>query len=162
MNPLTEREIRASFVNCSKGEAARLHVPRDLAERPWGDLDYLGWRDPQSRTRGHLVTRYDDRLVGAVLRAPEAGVGARRSMCSLCMTVQSGGVALWVAPRAGKAGKQGHSVGTYVCANLSCSLTVRGKLSTDSPGMFETLSTEQRVARLDTNLRAFVGRVLRD
>ncbi|TGN78537.1 FBP domain-containing protein, partial [Streptomyces griseoluteus] len=46
MRPLTEQDIRASFVNCSKGDAKRLAVPRDLAERPWDDLDFLGWRDP--------------------------------------------------------------------------------------------------------------------
>lgn len=28
VEPLTEHEIRAAFVNCSKGEAKRLHVPR--------------------------------------------------------------------------------------------------------------------------------------
>lgn len=162
MLPLAERQIRASFVNCSKGEASRLAVPRDLAARPWDDLDYLGWRDPQSRTRGYLVAAYDGGLVGAVLRAPDAGVGARRSMCSLCMTVQSGGVALMVAPRAGKAGKQGHSVGTYICSNLSCSLYVRGKLSTDTPGMHETLSVEQRIDRLVGNLETFLRRILKD
>ncbi|NED82069.1 FBP domain-containing protein, partial [Streptomyces sp. SID11233] len=28
MKPLTDPEIRAAFVNCSKGEAKRLHIPR--------------------------------------------------------------------------------------------------------------------------------------
>lgn len=160
MSPLTDRQIRASFVNCSKGEASRLSTPRDLADRPWDDLDYLGWRDPQSRTRGYLVAEYDGRLVGAVLRAPDAGIGARRSMCSLCLTVQSGGVALLVAPRAGKAGKQGHSVGTYICSNLACSLHVRGKLATEGAGMHETLSVEERVDRLVGNVHTFLRRIL--
>lgn len=160
VTPLTERQIRASFVNCSKGEATRLSVPRDLTDRPWEDLDYLGWRDPQARSRGYLVTPYDDVLVGAVLSGSDAGPAARRNMCSLCLTVQSGGVALLVAPRAGKAGKQGHSVGTYICSNLACSLHVRGKLATEGPGMHETLSTEARVERLVGNVRAFVARIL--
>jgi FBP C-terminal treble-clef zinc-finger len=42
VGPLTEQQIRAAFVNCSKGEAKRLHVPRDLAGQPWADLDFLG------------------------------------------------------------------------------------------------------------------------
>ncbi|GDY71934.1 hypothetical protein SAV31267_014190 [Streptomyces avermitilis] len=46
MRALTEQDIRDSFVNCSKGEAKRLAIPRDLDERPWDDLDFLGWRDP--------------------------------------------------------------------------------------------------------------------
>ncbi|NSC25276.1 hypothetical protein FM076_30640 [Streptomyces albus subsp. chlorinus] len=54
MEPLTDPEIRACFVNCSKGEARRMYVPRDLEERPWGDLDFFGWRDPGAPDRGHL------------------------------------------------------------------------------------------------------------
>ena len=55
VEPLTEQEIRAAFVNCSKGEAKRLHVPRELAGQPWTDLDFLGWRDPQAPDRAYLV-----------------------------------------------------------------------------------------------------------
>ena len=161
MKPLTESEIRASFVNCSRGEAKRLHVPRDLAGLPWGDLDYLGWVDPRSPARRHLVAEVDGTTYGLVLRANESGAGvARRNMCSLCITVQSGGVSLTVAPRAGKKGQQGNSVGTYICADLGCSLYVRGKRATGTPGMHETLSVEQRVARLVTNLEAFVRQVV--
>ena len=160
MNPLTEPQIRASFVNCSKGEAKRLHVPRDLATRAWEHLDYLGWTDPQSPARRYLVAEVDEATYGIVLRINEASVGmARRSMCSLCITVQSGGVSLMVAPRAGKAGQQGNSVGTYICSDLSCSLYVRGRLQTGTPGMHETLTVEQRAARLVTNLESFVAKV---
>jgi hypothetical protein len=45
MDPLGETQIRSSFVNCSKGEAKRISLPRELGELPWGDLDFLGWRD---------------------------------------------------------------------------------------------------------------------
>lgn len=31
MNPLTESEIRAAFVNCTKGEAKRRQVERTMA-----------------------------------------------------------------------------------------------------------------------------------
>jgi hypothetical protein len=160
VRPLTEPQIRASFVNCTKGEAKRLNVPRDLADRPWDDLDYLGWSDPQAPTRRYLVAEVDGATYGVVLRINEASVGAaRRSMCSLCITVQSGGVSLMVAPRAGKAGQQGNSVGTYICSDLACSLYVRGKLRTGTPGMHETLTVEQRATRLVANLESFVARV---
>lgn len=162
VEPLTDAEIRASFVNCSKGEAKRLNLPRDLADASWPELDYLGWRDPQAPARGYLVTEHEGRLCGIVLRAPGVGVGRRASMCSLCMTVRSGGVALMVAPRAGKAGQHGHSVGTPMCADLTCSLYVRGRLTTSSPFLQETLTTEQRIARLVANVDTFVARVLRD
>jgi hypothetical protein len=162
VNPLTEPQIRAAFVNLTKGEARRLHVPRDLAQRAWSDLDYLGWRDPQSPARGYLVAPVGDRHVGVALRAPASSVGvARASMCSLCLTVRSGGVSLLVAPRAGKAGQQGHTVGTNICADLACSLYVRGKLQTGTPGMHETLTADQRIERLVVNLESFVARVMR-
>jgi hypothetical protein len=66
-----------------------------------------------------------------------------------------------VAPRAGKAGKQGHTVGTNICADLSCSLYLRGKLQTGTPGVHETLTVDQRVARLVGNLESFIARVTR-
>lgn len=161
MLPLVESEIRASFVNCSKGEAKRIHLPRDLAEQPWSDLDYLGWRDPQAPARGYLVAEHDGGLCGIVLRAPQVGTARRSSMCSLCLTVRSGGVSLMVAPRAGRAAQLGHTVGTYMCADLTCSLYVRGRLSS-SAAVHETLTVEQRVERLTVNLDAFVARVLRE
>lgn len=160
MTPLTEREIRASFVNRSKGEASRLHLPRGLDSTRWENLDYLGWRDPQAPARAYLVVEHEDALVGIFLRAP--GGSKQRGMCSVCATVRSGDVELMVAPRAGKAGKQGHSVGTYICADLACSLLVRDLVSSGAPRMYETISTEQRIARLSDNLAAFVRRVLRE
>jgi hypothetical protein len=162
VTPLSEPQIRAAFVNLTKGEAKRLNVPRGLDQRPWEDLDYLGWRDPQSSVRGYLIAPFGDRWVGVALRAPASSAGsARPSMCSLCLTVRSGGVSLMVAPRAGKAGQQGHSVGTNMCADLSCSLYLRGKLHTGPPGMPETLTLEQRIERLVGNVESFVARVMR-
>ncbi|WP_121253754.1 FBP domain-containing protein [Nocardioides ferulae] len=160
MRPLTQREIRASFVNCSKGEASRMHIPHDLDSRPWDELDYLGWRDPQAPARGYLVADLDGQVQGITLRAPQSTVGAtRRSMCSLCMTMRSGGVSLMVAPRAGRRGQQGNTVGTYICSDLQCSLSIRGKRPVDGASIPETLSTEERAARLLTHVEEFLARV---
>ena len=68
MQPLTEREIRSSFVNCSKGAAKRLPVPRNLDERPWDDLDFFGWTDPSMPGRAYFVVPQDDGAVGVLLR----------------------------------------------------------------------------------------------
>ncbi|EFL00766.1 MULTISPECIES: FBP domain-containing protein [Streptomyces] len=161
MKPLTDPEIRAAFVNCSKGEAKRLHIPRDLAERPWDDLDYFGWRDPQAPDRAYLATVVDGRALALTLRRPAtAAWQTRRGMCSICLTPHSGGVALMVAPRAGKAGKAGNSVGTYLCEDLACPLYVRGKKDVGSDRMHESLTVEEKVARMMANLDDFVGRVL--
>lgn len=161
MSPLTEHQIRASFVNCSKGEAKRLNVPRELAGQPWDDLDFLGWRDPQARARGYLVAERDGAPYGIVLRASDAtGNVPRKNLCTLCLTPHSaGGVALLVAPRAGKSGQNGNSVGTYICADLQCSFYVRGKRKTDMGRLPESLTPEQQVERLHTNLAAFLARV---
>ncbi|TDD64000.1 FBP domain-containing protein [Jiangella aurantiaca] len=165
MRPITESDIRRSFVNCSKGEAQRLAVPRDLDEQPWDDLDFLGWRDPGAPDRGYLVTHRDDGLIGITLRAaPKAARGfASRSMCSLCLTTHtSGGVSLMTARRAGEAGRQGNTVGQYLCGDLACSLYVRGrKKSIVSAEIDETITVEEKVARARQNLATFIGTVLK-
>ncbi|WP_405523073.1 FBP domain-containing protein [Streptomyces canus] len=161
MEPLTEQEIRAAFVNCTKGEAKRLSVPRDLAERPWEDLDYFGWRDPQAPDRAYLVAALDGRPTALALRGSAAGSWqTRRSMCSLCLTTHSGGVSLMVARRAGKAGQQGNSVGAYMCDDLACSLYVRGKKDAGAGArLHETLTLDEKIRRTVTNLAAFVAKV---
>ncbi|PZF82572.1 FBP domain-containing protein [Jiangella anatolica] len=166
MRPVTEDDVRRSFVNCSKGEAQRLSVPRDLDEQPWDDLDFLGWRDPGAPDRGYLVTARDDGgLLGVTLRAaPKAGRGfTARSMCSLCLTTHtSGGVSLMTARRAGEAGRQGNTVGQYLCADLACSLYVRGrKKSIVGAEIDETLTVEEKVARARRNLATFIDSVLK-
>lgn len=124
MRALDERAIRSSFINCSKGEAKRLTVPRDLDERPWDDLDFFGWRDPGAPDRSYLVADLDGRLTGVALRFQQARSGFfQRSMCGLCLTTHPrGGVSLMTARRAGAAGREGNSVGLYMCTDLACSL----------------------------------------
>jgi FBP C-terminal treble-clef zinc-finger len=161
MEPLTEQEIRAAFVNCTKGQAKRLSVPRDLAERPWDDLDFLGWRDPQAPDRAYLVTTLDAGPTAVALRSPSAAArGTRRSICPICLTSHTGGVSLMVAPRAGRAGQQGNSVGTYICSDLACSLYLRGRKDAGAGARLpESLTLEQKIQRTVANLTAFIAKV---
>ncbi|MEU1707477.1 FBP domain-containing protein [Streptomyces sp. NPDC005706] len=162
MRPLTEQDIRDSFVNCSKGEAKRLAVPRDLGERPWDDLDFLGWREPGAPDRSYLVAEREDGLVGVALRYPTARRGLlHRSLCSVCLTTHpGGGVSLMTARKAGPAGREGNSVGVYMCTDLACSLYVRGKKVPQSGGRFEeSLTLEEQIARATGNLYAFLDRI---
>jgi hypothetical protein len=125
-----------------------------------GSLDYLGWEDPKAPGRGYLVTERGGRVRAVALRTSECGLGRKRkTMCDLCMTV--GSVGLMVAPRAGKAGQRGNSVGTYVCAALDCSLFVRNIRSNGTVIMEERLTTEEKIERLVANLDTFMARVLR-
>lgn len=159
MRPLTERAIRASFVNCSKGEAKRLVVPTDLAGRSWPDLDFFGWRDPAARGRAYLVVESGDDLVGVALRVATQTGGARKSMCSFCLTTHVGDdMALMTARKAGRGGKQGNSVGVYLCADLACSLYLRGRKD-GGRRLDESLTLTEQVDRTMGNLAAFLTKV---
>jgi hypothetical protein len=160
MEQLTEAQIRGAFVNLSKGAAGRATLPPSLDEQPWDDLDYLGWQDPKAPGRTYLVTAHGGRPRAIAMRLSDSGASrTRKTMCDLCLTV--GSVALMVAPRAGKAGQQGDSVGVYVCTDLDCSLRVRNKRSNGTVVMEERLTVDQKVERLVAHLDTFVARVLR-
>lgn len=165
MDAISEAQVRASFVNCSRGEATRLNLPGDLDEQRWDDLDFLGWVDPKAPQQSYLVVPSDARgLVGFVLRRNTGTPGVRRArMCSLCTTTHSGqGVSLMVARRAGRAGRDGNSVGLDMCASLDCSLYARGLIAAPAlSAAHETLPVADRVARLRRNVDAFVERALR-
>ena len=159
---MTENEIRGSFINCSKGEAKRLNLPRDLDLRNWEDLDFLGWRDPMAHERAYLVAEHGDGLVGVALRLTSSGNGARRALCTVCVTSRQGpGVALMVAPRVGRAGREGNTVGLHMCSDFACSLYVRGLKRPEPGGRFEeTLTTDEKVKRLEGNLHGFLDRLI--
>jgi hypothetical protein len=161
VKPLTEHDIRASFVNSTKGEAKRMHVPKDLGDRPWDDLDFLGWRDPAAPDRSYLVIELDGRPVGIALRRATQAGHARKAMCTWCLTTHQGdGVSLMTARKAGKSGQLGNSVGAYVCADLACSLYLRGKKSAGPGSRFqESITLDDQVGRLITHVAAFVARV---
>jgi hypothetical protein len=164
MIPITEAELRASFVNCTQGERSRIALPGTPATIDFERLDFLGWRDPKAPDRACLVTRADDRWVGIVLRAAAKSAKSltKSTMCSLCMTLHaSSGVALFSAPLAGAAGRNGNSVGTYICADLQCSLYVRGLRKSEAIArMNETIDQAERIERLRQQIAAFVDRVV--
>lgn len=164
VEPLSEKQIRSSFVNCTKGEAARLRLPPDFAGLPWEDLDFLGWVDPGAPLRAHLVLPRAEGSLGITLRVPAAGrtSAVKSSLCQICLTGHaSSGVTLLAAPLAGVRGREGNTVGIYVCSDLACPLYVRGKRQPKlrSGRYEESLSLEERVARMEANLDAFAARV---
>ncbi|MFD6228777.1 FBP domain-containing protein [Streptomyces sp. NPDC060232] len=164
MEPLTEKQIRASFVNCTKGEAARMRLPLDFAELPWEDLDFLGWVDPGAPLRAHLVLPRDEGPLGISLRVPSVGrtSAVKSSLCQICLTGHaSSGVTLLAAPLAGARGREGNTVGTYICADLACPLYVRGKRQPKlrAGRQEESLTLDERLARMEGNLNGFAARV---
>ncbi|MFE6159639.1 FBP domain-containing protein [Streptomyces sp. NPDC056486] len=162
MKELTDPQIRASFVNCTKGEASRLAVPRDLSELPWEDLDFLGWRDPGAPQRSYIVAEHEGRLVGFSLRlAPRTGNSYHRAMCSICLTTHpASGVTLMTARKARETGNSDDTVGEYICSNLACSLYVRGKKRAQPGGRLkESLTEEEKVERMKTKLADFLNKL---
>jgi hypothetical protein len=163
MESLTEPEVRASFVNATKGDSARMNLPPDLDQQPWAELDLLGWVDPKSPHSGYLVVPMSGRgPVGVQLKRAAGGGNRRARMCSLCATTHSGqGVALMVAPRAGRSGRAGNTVGLEMCSALACADYARGSRPPPSAtAVPATLPVEERRVRLRRNVLAFVKRVL--
>ena len=161
METLTEDVVRTCFVNASRGEQGRMHVPPDLEQRAWEDLDYLGWVDPRAPQRCYLVIPTPEGPVGLAARR-NPSVGGRARMCTLCLTTHSGtGVSLVVAPRAGRAGREGNTVGQDVCTELACSAYARGLIAPPTlSAAHETIGVEQRVARLRGNLQLLLRRAV--
>ena len=162
MQPLTESDIRNSLVNASAGDSARMTLP-GLHEVLWDQREYLGWRDPRAPQRAYIVQWRDGEPVGMMLRAADnrmsRGINA---MCSLCQTPQPAGqVSLFSAPRAGEAGRDGNTVGTYICADLGCAVRVR----TEIPPWLRTRDPEEvvreRTAELRDRVDGFLGAVER-
>ncbi|MFJ4653766.1 FBP domain-containing protein [Nocardia sp. NPDC088792] len=161
MQPITERDIRSSFVNCSKGDTKRLPVPRDLDDRPWDDLDFLGWTDSSFPGRGYLVVPRDEELVGIALRYETGGSG-KSQMCTICMTTHTAhGVSLMAAAKAGESGRRGNTIGTLMCTDLACSLYARNKRRPALGQRYreDLITPEEKIERVRQNIATFVQRL---
>jgi hypothetical protein len=161
MRPVTDAQIRASFVNCSRREAAQATVPTDLAGKDWDRLDYLGWADPKNPRRSYVVTWLDDRPVGIVLRAADGGT-RRNAVCAWCEDViATNDVGLFVAKRAGAAGRNGDTAGTLICTDFACSTNARRRPTIAEAGNDAAGVTARRVAGLQERCAQFVALVAR-
>ena len=162
MKPLTEDQIRSSIVNAEPEQAFRMPLP-GIHETVWDHREYLGWRDPKNPQHGYIVFWRDDTPVGMVVRASQS-TNSRNSaaMCSLCRTQQpSHQVTLFSVPKAGQAGRDGNTVGTYICADLACSTIIRivPPPSDMQPDPADVVAT--RAAGLLTRLNSFTSAVLK-
>lgn len=163
MRPLTPEDIRHSLVNVDDDERNSIVLP-GLHETVWEEREFLGWRDPTHSTRGYIVFWMGDAPKGVALRAAESAMPpGRPAMCSLCHTQQPAPqVSLFVAPKAGRKGQRGDTVGTYLCADLRCSTLIR-----ITPPKSELLpqperQTGQRAVGIEQRLERFTARVVDD
>jgi hypothetical protein len=159
MRPLTEEDVRSSFVNASPDELRLVALPADFVLADWDHLDFLAWRDPRTRGRGYVVAEIDGAPTGVVLRAADGSSHARSAMCNLCHTMQPADqVSLFTARKAGAAGDHGDSVGTYICSDLSCHETVR--LAAPLAPNEVRASVDRKIDGTRRRTEDFVGRVL--
>jgi len=159
MRPFDERALRASFINASRKEVSDLTLPAGFADIDVERLDYLGWTDPKLPRRAYVVTWVDDTLTGVILQRAEQRVMAR-AQCSWCEDVTlRNDVQLFVARKAGPAGRKGDTIGTLVCAEFGCSRTVRMLPPLAYEGYDRELARDLRILKLQEHVSAFVSAV---
>jgi hypothetical protein len=83
-------------------------------------------------------------------------------MCLFCGSAQSGAdVSLFTARRVGEAGRNGNTIGQYICADLDCSRRVR----TEIPPWLRDRDPDEvlptRIASLRANVDGFADHLLR-
>jgi hypothetical protein len=163
MERLTEQAIRRSMANASRSEVANMVLPKNLDALDWESLDYLGWRDPKVPQRAYIAYWSDGKPVGVLLRAAQSRMSRRvAAMCLLCRSVDSAdNISLFTARRSGQAGRKGDSVGTYICADLTCSQNIRTGVPTSRLRPDPALVIDERAVGLQARLDAFMADVLR-
>lgn len=162
MRPLTEDEIRGAFVNATEDDLRIMAMPHSLLLTGWDFLDFFAWRDPHARGRGYLVVERDGQPTAVVLRAANTSAShAQSALCNMCHAMQPGDqVTLFTARRAGAAGAAGDTIGSYICADLSCHENVRlaaplAPLEVRGHGMVDV-----RIDGTRKRLESFVDKVL--
>jgi len=168
MIPLTEKTVRASFVNASRKEASDLTLPADVGDLDWADLVYLGWRDPKLARRAYVVVPTLDAdgvpgpaVAGVVLRQAEASP-RRRAQCTWCQDVRlPADVVFYAAKRSGAAGRNGDTVGTLVCGEFECSVNVHVAPPEAYLGFDVEAARLERIASLRVRAAGFVENVRR-
>ncbi|WP_431070833.1 FBP domain-containing protein [Microbacterium phyllosphaerae] len=159
MRPIDERTLRASFLNASRKEVSDLTLPPGLADVDFEKLDYLGWVDPKLPRRSYVVAWVDDVLTGVMLQRAEQRVIAR-AQCSWCEDVTlRNDVQLYVARKAGPAGRKGDTIGTLVCTEFGCSKNVRVLPPLAYDGYDRELAREMRIVKLQEHVAAFIAAV---
>lgn len=163
MRSLTKADVVRSLLNTTKGEASSVNLPTDFPRLDWDELEFLGWRDPKAPLRGYLIREVGGTVQGIALRAADTSMSRSiTAMCLICRAAASAdSISLFTAKRVGPAGRNGNTVGTYICADLRCGEQIHRP--TD-PARFRAelgLPLEERVLRMNQRLEAFFEDVTR-
>lgn len=159
MLAVTEKAIRASFINASKKEVSDLTLPEGFDELDFEKLDYLGWRDRKIARRAYIVIGTDAGPVGIMLKQAEASPRSR-AQCSWCSDVTlPNEVVLYTARRSGAEGRKGDVIGTLICSNFECSVNVRRLPPVAYLGFDVEAARDERIATLQQRVSDFAARV---
>ncbi|TXN30630.1 FBP domain-containing protein [Lacisediminihabitans profunda] len=159
MLPLTEKDLRGSFVNASLRERTALTLPPEFASLAWDNLDYLGWRDRKLPNVGYVVIALDSVPVGVMVRRADSKPRSR-AQCSWCEDVHlPNDVVLFSVKRAGQAGRNGDTMATFVCAEFECSANVRKRPPVAYVGFDVEAARQRRITTLGEHVRRFVRSV---
>lgn len=162
MQPLTEQDIRTSFINASRKEVSDLALPLDFDDIDWDRLDYFGWRDRRSPRRAYFVVPLECEPVSVLLQQAQTAPRSR-AQCSWCQDVNlTNEVIFYGAKRAGQAGKNGNTVGTLICSNFGCSANVRMRPPLAYIGFDVEAAREKRILGLRERVQAFAHTVRGD
>ncbi|MDE0573289.1 FBP domain-containing protein [Demequina sp. B12] len=159
MQPLTENELRASFINASRKEVSDLSLPPNFDSLDWGRLDYLGWRDTKFDNRAYAVVPGldGDTVTGIMFRHPGSRPG-KRAQCAWCQDITlNSDVVLYAAKRSGKAGRNGDTVGTLLCEDFECSRNVRKPLTAWYEGFDVDAARQEQIDGLHLRMSAFAA-----
>lgn len=156
MQPVSERHLRASFVNVSVRERQAIPLPDVL---DWEARDFLGWRDPKLPLVGYAVIPTAAELVGVLLRETTQRA-RRRPQCAWCEDVTlPNDVVFFSAKLAGAAGRNHNTVGTLICAGFQCNANVRKPPPLAYNGYDLAAARQRRIDQLRSAVAAFARSV---
>lgn len=152
MQPISEQDLLASFVNVSVRERKAIPVPEDV---DWATRDFLGWRDPKLPLIGYVVIPTGSGVIGVQLRET-AQRAPRRPQCAWCEDVTlPHDVVFFSAKRAGAAGRNHNTIGTLICAGFQCNANVRKPPPLAYHGFDLEAARQQRIQHLRETVTAF-------
>jgi len=160
MLPITEKALRASFVNASRKEVSDLSLPAGFETLDWERMDYLGWRDPKIGRRAYaVVPSLDGELIGILLQQATASPRSR-AQCAWCNDVTlPNSVVFYSAKRSGTSGRNGNTVGTLVCEEFQCSRNVRRTPPLAYEGFDVEAARQRRIEDLQLRVASFAAEV---
>lgn len=159
MRPLTDAQIRASFINASRSERKNLTLPAGFDDIDWGRLDYFGFRDPKLARIAYVVVELDQEPVGMLLRRTESRPRTR-PQCSWCNDIHlPNEVVMYSTKRAGEAGRRGDTIGILVCEDFECSQNVRKLPPSAYLGFDREAARDRRIESLRASAEGFAREV---